>query len=222
MAHVRRGDLSLLQLDPVVESELAGEKHVLTPIPNNDKRGAIMAGASRPWSPQPARRFPVCHLLGASSLPFVLVLGFGSILPAGERTVSSRSYSTPNHGSLELAVTNIWKDSVAQPPRGLSPTITFSPPAGDEFQVLVTALWSATAEPGFNTPENVRVSVRRQGEKLLSQAAEKTLVLEELRGEEAVGYFYTLTDRAPKPGEYPYMSQGVMGVGDLLITFIIL
>ena len=37
-----------------------------------------------------------------------------------------------------------------------------------------------------------------------------------------VGFFYSLTDKAPKPDEHPLITQGAVAVGDLLLTFTIL
>ena len=59
------------------------------------------------------------------------------------------------------------------------------------------------------------------GKKALADAVEKTLVINELKGKETIGYYYTVTDRAsPRgPGDYKYMTQGQVAVGDLLAFF---
>lgn len=155
-------------------------------------------------------------------LTTLLIISVGASSPAIAQTASTRSYAIPGHGMLELVVPASWKDSISQPPRGLPPTITFSPPTGDDFQVLVTALWHPQGDPGFNSLQNIRALLERQGQKLLAQAVEKTLVLEELKGKEASGLHYSLTDRAPKPGEYEYMTQGAVGVDELMLMFTIL
>jgi hypothetical protein len=33
------------------------------------------------------------------------------------------------------------------------------------------------------------------------------------------GYYYSLTDRAPGPGEYKYVTQGTLLTGELMVVF---
>ena len=54
------------------------------------------------------------------------------------------------------------------------------------------------------------------------QAAEKTLRLVGLQGASSKGYYFFTTDKAPKPEEYKYMTQGALVVGDLIVSFTIL
>ncbi|HEY7676568.1 MAG TPA: hypothetical protein VIG69_05830, partial [Candidatus Methylomirabilis sp.] len=49
-----------------------------------------------------------------------------------------------------------------------------------------------------------------------------TIEVRELQGVAARGYYFSATDRAPKPGEYKFMTQGMLRVGSLLVTFTIL
>ena len=44
----------------------------------------------------------------------------------------------------------------------------------------------------------------------------------ELQGTAGKGFYFCATDRAPKPGEYKYLTQGTIRVGELLVTFTIL
>lgn len=144
--------------------------------------------------------------------------------PAAEPATAVRAYDLPGHGKLELAVPKNWKEEVRRP-AGLPPTITFTPPRGNEFHVQITALWSPQGDPGFNTPEKVRALVEQSGRGALPQARERTLVVQTLQGGTAsvpLGYFYTLTDKAPGPDEYPFMTQGAVAVGELLLTFTVL
>lgn len=131
---------------------------------------------------------------------------------------SVRSYAVPGDGALVLAVPRHWQQSVRQGSGGRPPTITLLPAAGDEFRVLI----SPWRPPAKTAPDKLREIVERQGQGALVQAVEKTLVLEDLKGPEALGYFYSLTDKAPKPGEYEYLTQGMATVGELVLTFTIL
>jgi len=146
---------------------------------------------------------------------------FSTVTAGDGGNSSTRSYDIPNGGTLELFVPANWKDSVRQRPGGGPPTIAFTSAVGTEFQVLVTALWKAN-EPESFAPSKIRAFVESSGRKLLRQAVEEKLVVQELRGPEALGYFYSLTDRAPARNEYKHTTQGSIGLGNLMLTFTIL
>jgi len=61
-----------------------------------------------------------------------------------------RSFALPQHGKLIFSVPTTWKHSVRQPPGDLPPTITFFPDKGDEFNVLITPLWSPRNDAEYN------------------------------------------------------------------------
>jgi hypothetical protein len=139
----------------------------------------------------------------------------------------ARRYRIPGHGVLVLTVPTSWQEEVRQPRDGLPPTITFRPEVGDEFTVLVTALWSPTREPGYNSVEKIRRMVETGGQHILPRAVEPQLELQEIRGASGGGYFYACTDKSLvdtvwTPGEYQYAHQGRLGVGDLLLAFTLL
>ena len=128
-------------------------------------------------------------------------------------------------GTLEFSVPPSWRDEVGPSPAGLPPTILFQPGSGSDFKVLITPItpipernrsWS------WSNPDELRRAVELKGQLALRTAVEDKIVLQEVRGPAAVGYFYSLTDKAPKPGEYEFMTQGLTSVGDLLLSATIL
>jgi len=135
---------------------------------------------------------------------------------------SNRHYSLPEHGSITLAVPQSWYEEIRRPPDNLPPTIIFKPESGDDFSILMTPTWHAKQLAGFNSPEKIKPLIEQQGKKLLAGAVEKELTVKELRGTSGTGYYYSFTDKAPKAGEYTFMTQGAVGIADLLISFTIL
>jgi hypothetical protein len=145
-----------------------------------------------------------------------------STLTVWGQSIAIRSYAVPNHGKLELAVPKDWKDSVRQPSTELPPSITFSPARGTSFKLLITPVWSVTSEAGFNSPQKIRELLESRGKRLLPSAVEKELIFQELRGAKTAGYFFSLTDRSAKPSnpdDYMYMTQGAVGLGNLMVLF---
>jgi hypothetical protein len=55
-----------------------------------------------------------------------------------------------------------------------------------------------------------------------SQAVEQSLPVQSFGTAEAQGHYFSVTDRAPKPGEFKYMTQGAVSVGGLPVAFTIL
>ena len=104
----------------------------------------------------------------------------------------------------------------------MPPTIIFKPASGGDFQVLVTVLWSKTEEQDFNSPTKIRALVEQHGQKILPKAVETKLVVQQMRDVNNIGYFFSLTNKAPNPGEFRYMTRGAIGVGDLLVSTTIL
>jgi hypothetical protein len=68
----------------------------------------------------------------------------------------------------------------------------------------------------------MRQRVQQAAERIRPDSAETTLDVREFQAAAGPGYYFTATDRAPKPGEYKFLTQGMMRVGALMVTFTIL
>jgi hypothetical protein len=149
-----------------------------------------------------------------------IFLGTGNLLAAEHKAI--KKYPIPEHGTLELKVPTSWKGEVHKPQADMPPTMIFNPAKGNDFQVLVAVLWSKTGEQGFNSQDKVRTLVEKDGQKLLPNAVETKIILQEIQGVDHTGYYFSVTDKAPDPGEYRYMTHGAIGVGNLLLSATIL
>jgi hypothetical protein len=150
----------------------------------------------------------------------LMFLGTSSSLAAGLKEI--RKYAIPDHGVLELNMPISWQSNIYKPRENLPLTIIFAPTEGNDFQGLITVLWDTVGESDFNNPEKVRTLVEKDGKKVLPRAVESTIVLKEIRGPQNTGYFYSLTDKAPKPGEFRYITRGEMIVRNLILNVTIL
>ncbi len=145
-----------------------------------------------------------------------ILLGAGNLLAAEQKAI--KKYPIPEHGTLELKVPASWKGELHKPQANMPPTIMFNPPKGNDFQVIITVLWSKTGEQGFNGREKVRTLMEKEGQKFLPDVVETRIELQEIQGFDHTGYYFTVTDKAPDPGEYRYMTEGAIGVGTLLLN----
>ncbi len=133
------------------------------------------------------------------------------------KQTSPREFTIPGHGVLVLDVPHSWAQDVRQPPKELPPTIVLRPEKGDEFQLLITALWSPTKDKDFNAPQKVKQLVSSDAKAMASSAVEKELVVQEIKRTTGSAFYFLATDKAPKPGEYPYAIRAGIAVDDLLL-----
>ncbi|MBN1103928.1 MAG: hypothetical protein JXL84_10990 [Deltaproteobacteria bacterium] len=151
---------------------------------------------------------------------FRSLLDRARIVPKTTGSTWDVGYRVSDRHSLFLSVPRTWADEIDRPRENSPPTITYWPREDPSSKVMVTPIWSQKGvNPDFNRPKRIRALVEDGGRALLPQAVEKELVLREVRGRSAHGFYYTLTDRAPKSGEHKYMTQGGVGVADLLLMF---
>jgi len=135
---------------------------------------------------------------------------------------TERRYRLPGHGYLQMNVPSTWADEVRYPPDELPPTIMFRARQGRPFAVLVTPIWPARPDVPPQTRESIRRTVEQSAERVRPDAVETTIEIVELQGVSGAGYYFSIMDRAPKPDEYEFMTQGIAMVSELIMTFTIL
>ena len=144
----------------------------------------------------------------------------GGIL--AQQSSTAQVYLMPNHGSLRLSIPVSWtvdSRAIADP---ATMFLHIAPAKGKDFDVQLTVVWLNSANLAKTTPESIKANTERTGNGVLLQAVEKTLTLQELRGTQSVGTYYSLTDRKPAPGEFKGLTQGSFLTGELLSAFTIL
>jgi hypothetical protein len=127
-----------------------------------------------------------------------------------------KSFSLPDNSKLELAIPAGWKDELK------AQAIALTPRDGAPFQVVVTPI--ARQRPGTSADTSIRMrqSVQDHADKVKPSAVEPILTAEALPGAPGPGFYFSATDREPKPGEFKYLTQGMLLVGDVVVGFSIL
>ena len=149
------------------------------------------------------------------------LLCFDGVAYADNANVEKK-FALPERGFLQMSVPPNWDDQIRQPPQALPPTIAFRARQGKPFEVLVTPIWRARPDIPVSTKDTIRQRVERAADDVKSQAVEKSIRLVEFSGSSGPGFYFSATDRAPKPGEYKFVTQGMLKVSDLVVTFTIL
>lgn len=158
------------------------------------------------------------RILILSAIVFTTFAGSATLYSADAKEPERKAFKVPRHGNLELVVPDGWKQSEEPAPPGLPPTIKFA--AGTKVEVLITAI--AARDKDFNSPAGLRKAAERAGNGMLASSRESTIKLEQLKGDGATGFYFTLTDKDPAPRSYEYLTSTMLGVGDLTLSVTIL
>lgn len=150
----------------------------------------------------------------------VLAASFMAPLAEAGKAVTS-TFLLPGNGAIRLATPDSWSGHMEHSSDSPFLTIHFSPLVGAPFTVMLTPMWFPKGKrlPGLEAVRSMVESTAREAE---GNAVEKHIELKEFGSNDAHGFYFTATDRAPKPDEYKYMTQGMAQLGELLLTFTIL
>jgi hypothetical protein len=188
-----------------------------------DQREHIMRDNARP-ALSPIWYHAATQLEKYMRIVFGVVMA-GCLLSGGllaQQSSTVQVYIVPNHGSLRLSIPASW---TVQSTAMADPATIFlhiAPPMVKDFDAQLTAVWLNPDNLAKTTAESIKANTERAGNGELLQAVEKNLILQELRGAQTVGTYYSLTDRKPAPGEFKGLTQGSFLTGELLAAFTIL
>ena len=170
---------------------------------------------------------PIVHQAKGTSMQARLVtyaltsaLLLAATLAAAEPT-TVRTFAVADHGSLQLSAPKSWPVEMRPAAGSALPTIAFGPGEGATYRVLITPLSMARKAEPVPAPA-VKQMVERAAQDAAAQSVEASLTVKELKSGAHVGYYFSATDRAPNPDEYKYMTQGMFGLGEILLSFTIL
>ena len=127
-----------------------------------------------------------------------------------------KAFTLPDNSKLELAIPAGWQDEPKEK------SIALTPREGAPFQVVLTPVGRQKAGASAGTAIQMRQSVQAAADKIKPSAAEAYLPAEPLTGAPGPGYYFSATDREPKPGEFKHLTQGMLLVGDVILGFSIL
>lgn len=130
---------------------------------------------------------------------------------------TDRAYTIEDHGELKLAIPAGWNEREEPPQPGIPRTIRLISADG-RFEMLISILAPPPGMPDFNSRTKLRAIAEMQGKHLLGTSKETSVVLEEIKTAPGGAFLYTLSDKAPAPGQYAFISGGVVGVGNLILS----
>jgi hypothetical protein len=149
---------------------------------------------------------------------FLMALCFAPALSYAQ-DAAPVTFNLPGHGKLLLLVPKTWNVEVHPRLHQLAPIMELSQKSGAPFHVAFTPMWTPSSDTPYPNDTAVRDQVAASAKQLESQSVEPTLLVKELSGKLNSGYYFTATDRAPKPDEFKYLTEGMIRIGAIDLAF---
>ena len=125
----------------------------------------------------------------------------------------------PDGVTVVLSVPDGWRVARKADP---VPTVFLTPATGGSFVVIVSALVAPDGRLAPASFDALRRSTEGAANEARSQSVEKSLPIQLFGSGPVQGNYFSATDRAPKPGEFKFLTQGAMSVSGLPVGFTIL
>ena len=129
-------------------------------------------------------------------------------------------FGLPGFGSLQIRTSPSWIAAVQQQAAIPLPTVAFRETPTGEARLIVTV--SPLDANGTPSAEQLWASLQQLFEQLRGQVREEKPEPCRITTSAGQGYFFTITDRAPKPGEFLFMTSGQVPAGGVMLSFTIL
>jgi len=150
------------------------------------------------------------------------LLAFLAAWPLSVLAASSSHIALPGGDELWLTIPAAWNQKFDSPQTNMPAGIWLTPREGQSFNVLITPL-SGTAVGAAMTDENkLRAIVTSASRNALAKSVEMTIPVHDLTSPDVHGFYFFATDRAPNPGEWKYLTQGMINIDGAPFAFTIL
>jgi hypothetical protein len=128
----------------------------------------------------------------------------------------------PGGGELWLDIPAGWDEKFDSPQKGMAPGVWLTPRQGASFNILITPLAGTPMGEAVADDVRMRAIVASAARDALSHAVETTIPVQSLSGPHAHIVYLFATDRAPAPGEWKYLTQGMVSIDGVPFAFTIL
>lgn len=152
---------------------------------------------------------------------FRLALLFLAIWPLTVLGAASH-IALPGGDELWLAIPEAWNQKFEAPDKNTPPSVWLTQRQGPTFNIFITPLTGSPMAAALTDQNKLRSVVTAISRDALAQSVEMSLPVHELSGGDVHGSYFAATDRAPKPGEWKYLTQGMVDIDGVPFAFTIL
>jgi len=168
---------------------------------------ARMVGTMKPLT--------ICAFVLASLLPWAGAAADGYVLERQE-------YDVFAHGRVVMQVPGDWQTEYVTYNDLTPPTLHVTDENDPTFDMSVTVYWHDGLDRTLVSAEALRTLVERVGHETLALSLQKHLKVEAIKGLRQPGFLFNLSDSQAREGEYHFVTQGAMAVGNLVLAFTLL
>ena len=135
---------------------------------------------------------------------------------------ASSHIALPGGDELWLTIPASWQEKFEPPKENMPPSLWLTPRQGASFNVLVTPLSGTPMGAAMSDDNRLRAIVTSAARNAMAKSVEMTIPVHDLTGPNVHGFYIFATDRAPAPGEWKYLTQGMVNIDGAPFAFTIL
>jgi hypothetical protein len=135
---------------------------------------------------------------------------------------ASSHIALPGGDELWLTIPAAWNEKFDSPQKNMPPGVWLTPRQGGSFNVLITPLSVTPMGAAMSDDNRLRAIVTSAARNALAKSVEMTIPVHELTGPSVHGFYFFATDRAPAPGEWKFLTQGMINIDGVPFAFTIL
>jgi hypothetical protein len=141
---------------------------------------------------------------------------------ASASDVESRHFALKDESSLRFDIPKTWRSQSQQIEKPAGVQIRVDAPKEAPFLILMTAFQPRSKRKTSFDLKSIRKVVQGAADQLKNKAVETAIPVRALNASHAAGYYISVTDKSPKPGDYKFLNQGLGRIGPLHMSFTIL
>jgi TPR repeat protein len=150
----------------------------------------------------------------------------GISLSVDEKAVAQetrdRLYILQDASAVRFQVPLSWKSRVRGQLSGHPPMIEFAGVTNDSFQVMVSLIGIPLEHASLLSPAQLWMELGKVVDAVKSNSVERLIEIKEVKGKAGSGYFFSATARTPDPSGHKFLTQGLVRLGDAVLTFVVL
>ena len=125
----------------------------------------------------------------------------------------------PNRGALLLVVPDGWRERIDRPDPAVPPRIAVVPDDGSAFRILLMPAWPKAANDRLPDLDAMKEMMQAGADAARPAAVEGELPVQEVKGTQAVGAYFSATARAPAMGAHKRLTHGIVRIGTIVVAF---
>lgn len=135
---------------------------------------------------------------------------------------ASSHIALPSGDELWLAIPDAWNQKFEAPDKNTPRSVWLSQRQGPTFNVFITPLTGTPMAAALTDGNKLKAVVTAASRDALAQSVEMSLQVHDLTGNNVHGAYFSATDKAPKPNEWKYLTQGMVDIDGVPFAFTIL